>query len=174
MVCPFWFIGITTKRYQEIALGTIHILRQHNFGLFLTHPLKLLKQHKYSTERQHTGNFLDPPIQFFADVIYGWSFRHPFLSQFHFKKKERRKKNDLLRWNNAFNQSEIIQNFVPADQGKRKQQRIYRIVLKSHGSSSIHQSQRTFTFFKTSQLGLKKQEFGPKRADSSSKFGHDL
>ena len=30
-------------------LGTIHILSQNNFGLFLTHPLY---QHKHNTERQ--------------------------------------------------------------------------------------------------------------------------
>ena len=42
-------------------LGTIHILRQHNFGLFLTpaypHPLC---NHKYSTERQQNWPFSRP------------------------------------------------------------------------------------------------------------------
>ena len=33
-------------------LGTIHILRQHNVGLFLTHPPPLC-QHKYSTGQQN-------------------------------------------------------------------------------------------------------------------------
>jgi hypothetical protein len=42
------------QKQLNIQLGTNHILRQHNFGLFLTHPptLKVLNQHKYNTERQ--------------------------------------------------------------------------------------------------------------------------
>ena len=39
------------------VLGTIHKLRQHNFGLFLTHPLC---QRWYSTERQQNWPFPRP------------------------------------------------------------------------------------------------------------------
>ena len=58
-----------TNDDQKIAKGTIHVLRQHNFEVFLTH------QHKCSTERQQNGPFSRPthPPSLFADVIYGWS-----------------------------------------------------------------------------------------------------
>ena len=52
----------------ESRLGTIQILRQQHFGLFLAHPLfsinTLLNVSK-------TDLFLDRPIQSFADVVYG-------------------------------------------------------------------------------------------------------
>jgi hypothetical protein len=52
----------------ESCLGTIQILRQHYFGLFLTHSLC---HHKYTTERQQNWPFFYQPIQVFADVICG-------------------------------------------------------------------------------------------------------
>ena len=41
--------------YLIDRLGTIHILRQHNFGP--THLLNVLSQHKHSTERQQHWQF---------------------------------------------------------------------------------------------------------------------
>ena len=38
-------------------LGTIHILRQHMFGLFWTHPLY---QHKYCTKRLQKEPISEP------------------------------------------------------------------------------------------------------------------
>ena len=66
----FIFVG------EKICFGTIHILRQHIFWHFLTHPLC---QHEYSTERQQNCPFSRPthppsqPHSPFADVIYEWS-----------------------------------------------------------------------------------------------------
>jgi len=48
-------------------LGTILIIRQHTFGLFLTHPIC---QHNYNTEYQQQLPFSDPTQPSpFADVI---------------------------------------------------------------------------------------------------------
>ena len=56
--------------FSLLCFGTVHILRQHNLGLFLTHPLC---QHKYSTECQQNWLFSrHPPTKFFADVIHEW------------------------------------------------------------------------------------------------------
>ena len=65
-------VQMLTSSGFDYGLGTIHILRQHIFGLFLTHPLC---QHKYSTQRQQNWPFsrLTHPPSPFADVIYGWS-----------------------------------------------------------------------------------------------------
>ena len=61
------------KLFCNDSEGTIHILCQHNFRLFLTHPPKGVKS---VLNVSKTGNFPDPPTatqSFFADVIYGWS-----------------------------------------------------------------------------------------------------
>ena len=55
----------------------IHILLQHNFGLFWpTHYVSIDTILNVSK----TGHFLDPPTQAFADVIYGWSHSIFFTS----------------------------------------------------------------------------------------------
>ena len=59
------------------TLGTIHLLRPHIFGPFMTHPLC---QHKYSTLHQQKLLFLTHPLCPFADVIYGWSPSYLTLS----------------------------------------------------------------------------------------------
>ena len=51
-------------RNDTFSIGTINILRQNNFGLFLTHPLWIY-QHKYSTERQQNWPFSRPTHQGF-------------------------------------------------------------------------------------------------------------
>ena len=71
----YFFCPLCLSRF-EVTLGTIHILRQHNFGLFWP-TLHLLCRCEISINTvlnvSKTGNFLDPPIQSFVDVIYGWS-----------------------------------------------------------------------------------------------------
>ena len=49
--------------FVDYLLGTIHILRQHIFGPFMTHPLC---QHKHSTLRQQKMSFFKPPTQSFC------------------------------------------------------------------------------------------------------------
>ena len=51
------FVIIFAEILLLLLLGVIHILRQHNFRLFLTHPLC---QHKYSTECQQSWPFCRP------------------------------------------------------------------------------------------------------------------
>ena len=53
------------------------------------------------------------------ETIQGDCLSIHFYLNFTLRKREK-KKNDLLRWNNAFNQSEIIQNFVPVRPGQKK------------------------------------------------------
>ena len=76
-VTGFWIVlerKMTSHLLQMIMpSGTIHILRPHNFGLFLTHPSTL---HKYSTERQQNCQFSRPTH---PDVIYGWSLTAMFV-----------------------------------------------------------------------------------------------
>ena len=64
--------------FAEILLllvGAIHILRQHNFRLFLTHPptTYVSINSKYSTECQQRWPFCRPthPRSPFSDVMYG-------------------------------------------------------------------------------------------------------
>ena len=45
---------------KKKVLGTIHILRQHSFEIFMNDPLCY---HEYISK---IGNFLDPPTQFFC------------------------------------------------------------------------------------------------------------
>ena len=49
----------------QVVQGTIPILYQHIFGLFLTHPLC---QHKYNTERQQKWSFSNLTYP----VLQGW------------------------------------------------------------------------------------------------------
>ena len=57
-------LASVNKAKKKIVSGTIPILRQHIFGLFLTHPpthpLEVINQHKYSTERQQNWQFTRP------------------------------------------------------------------------------------------------------------------
>ena len=54
-------VQMLTSSGFDYGLGTIHILRQHIFGLFLPHPLC---QHKYSTQRQQNWPFSRPTQSF--------------------------------------------------------------------------------------------------------------
>ena len=54
-------VQMLTSAGFDYGLGTIHILRQHICGLFLTHPLC---HHKYSTQRQQNWPFLRPTQSF--------------------------------------------------------------------------------------------------------------
>ena len=66
-------------------LGTIHILRHHNFGVF--GPPSPLRQHVFSTKNQQKLTFSDPPSPpTSADVIYEWSLmnKHAGLTGFFF------------------------------------------------------------------------------------------
>ena len=77
------FVILCTHRMKTaVLLETIHILRQHSFGLFLTHPLNVLNQHKNSTEHQQNWQFSWPthPIHCWRNIsmvpkekIQGWS-----------------------------------------------------------------------------------------------------
>ena len=60
-----------------VKIPSVHILCQHIFGLFWTHPFtKSAKiQHWMSAKRP----FLNPPSPY-ADVIYGWSLRYHLSS----------------------------------------------------------------------------------------------
>ena len=59
------------------TLETIHILRQHDFGIFWTYTVHVIMYPSTfvsigSTENQQKITiFLTPPIHLFADVIYG-------------------------------------------------------------------------------------------------------
>ena len=52
-------VQMLTSSGFDYGLGTIHILRQHIFGLFLTQC-----QHKYSTQRQQNWPFSRPTQSF--------------------------------------------------------------------------------------------------------------
>ena len=86
VLCEVW-VCRSASRYptsvNQVLLGTILILRQHNFRLFrlfLTHPLTQY----VSIKNSKIDQFLDPPAQSFTDVINwlslnpnwheGWSF----------------------------------------------------------------------------------------------------
>ena len=66
---------------ERTALWTIPILRQHICGLFIPHPPTHLIRINTVLNVSKTGHFLDPPTQFFADIIHGWSlmYHHPML-----------------------------------------------------------------------------------------------
>ena len=68
------------KKYFEqcqLVLGTIHILRQYNFGLFLTHYVNINTVRNVSK----TGLFQTRPHSPLADVIYRWSFAENCVSR---------------------------------------------------------------------------------------------
>ena len=58
------------RKFKQKVTKTIHILRQHNFGLFLTRPLKVINQHKYITEHQQNWQFSRPTQQ--SVLCFGW------------------------------------------------------------------------------------------------------
>ena len=66
MFAPFQPRPLSTRYSMGYCgLGTIHLLPQHNFELFLTYlPLRCKNQHKYSTERQQDWQFSRPTHPF--------------------------------------------------------------------------------------------------------------
>ena len=56
VVCMYY--ALCVHECVLVALGTIPLLRQHIFGLFLTHPPTISA--KYSTERLQNWSFSDP------------------------------------------------------------------------------------------------------------------
>ena len=55
------WVFVKCENAVQIVKGTIHILRQHNLGRFMTHPLGQLK---ISTERQQNWPFSRPNQSF--------------------------------------------------------------------------------------------------------------
>ena len=53
-------LAYESRIWRRGSTGTVHVLRQHNFGLFWPTHFMVLNQHKYSTERQQNGQFSRP------------------------------------------------------------------------------------------------------------------
>ena len=117
MVCLFWLIGITTKRYKEIALGAFNNYVDRILPFFDPNPPPCVDSF-YTLSGDKNRHFLTPPPHL-VHVVIECPLSIYFYLNFTLRKREK-KKNDLLRWNNAFNQSEIIQNFVPVRPGQKK------------------------------------------------------
>ena len=70
MFSPIFHPILMMVKETIFPVGTIHTLRQHNLDFFWpTHYVSINTVLNVSK----TGNFLDPPTESFADVIYGWS-----------------------------------------------------------------------------------------------------